>query len=149
MDNCVHYLHFIQQKTQLNKDDDTHCNVWRSEEKLSVEVWLLYSVHVCHNDLAFSTSQSNHGKVFQQLTANGTCSNLEWLKVTQWVKLSKLCSMFHVKTFNKHHPFTLLCGKIQVFYYGTQCQRNATFKSKAGNILFFSIVNRSKPISSY
>lgn len=57
--------------------DDTDRNVRWSEEELSVEVGLFYGVHVCYNDLTLSSCQSNHSKVFQQLTANGTCSDLE------------------------------------------------------------------------
>lgn len=57
--------------------DDTDCDIRWSEEELSVEVWLLNGVHVCHDDLALSSCQSNHGKVFQQLTANCPCPHLE------------------------------------------------------------------------
>ena len=56
---------------------DTDRDIVGSEEELSVEVGLLDGVHICHNDLTLTTCQSNHGKVFQQLTANGTCSDLE------------------------------------------------------------------------
>lgn len=72
----MHYLLHIYQQTGLSRDH-TDRNVGGSEEELSVEVGLLYGVHVCHNDLTLPACQSNHGKVFQQLTANGTCSDLE------------------------------------------------------------------------
>ncbi len=62
-------------QTMVSKDD-TDRNVGGSEEELSVEVGLLYGVHVCHDDLTLPSCQSNHGKVFQQLTANGTCAHL-------------------------------------------------------------------------
>lgn len=79
IDKCPTYLHHLlhmYQTTRMSRDD-TDRNVRWSEEELSVEVGLLYGVHVCHNDLSLSSCQSNHGKVFQQLTANGTCSDLE------------------------------------------------------------------------
>lgn len=70
---CTTYFY---QQTCLRKAD-TDRNICGSEEELSVEVGLLYGVHVCHNDLTLPACQSNHGKVFQQLTANGTGANLE------------------------------------------------------------------------
>lgn len=66
----------IYKQTRTSRGD-TDRNVVGSEEELSVEVGLLYGVHVCHNDLPFPTCQPNHGKVFQQLTANSTGSDLE------------------------------------------------------------------------
>ena len=67
----------INRPVDQNGVDGTDRNVGGSEEELSVEVGLLNGVHVSHNDLALPGCQSNHGKVFQQLTANGTGSNLE------------------------------------------------------------------------
>lgn len=56
----------------------TDRNIRGSEQELSVEIGLLYGVHVCHNDFAVSSRKSNHSKVLQQLAANGTSSNLKY-----------------------------------------------------------------------
>lgn len=61
----------------LGKVGDTDRDIRGSEEELSVEIGFFYGVHVSHNDFAIPTSQSNHSKVFQQLTANGTSSHLK------------------------------------------------------------------------
>lgn len=48
------------------------------EEKLSVQVWLLNGVYVCNCDSSILlTAKDNHGKVLEQLTANGTSTYLE------------------------------------------------------------------------
>lgn len=47
-----------------------------SEEELPVEVGLLDGVHVCDNDLSLTASQAHHGKVLQELTADGSSTNL-------------------------------------------------------------------------
>lgn len=72
----VHYIRNSYSQTGLRKDD-TDRNIGGSKEELSVEVGFLYGVHVRHNDLAVPACQSNHGKVFQQLAANGPSSHLE------------------------------------------------------------------------
>lgn len=70
MDSRLHH------RMWMNRGD-TDRNIRGSEEELSVKVGLLYGVHVRHNDLSLSACQSDHGKIFQQLTANGSCSDLE------------------------------------------------------------------------
>lgn len=66
--------------------DHTNRNIRWSKEKLSVEVWLFYSVHVRHDNLSLSSCQPNHGKVFHQLAADGTSPNLKELLSQAWLK---------------------------------------------------------------
>lgn len=62
--NAVHYLLHIYQRKGLSRDY-TDRNIRGSEKELSVQVGLLYGVHVCYNDLPIPACQTNHGKVFQ------------------------------------------------------------------------------------
>lgn len=56
----------------------THPDVLRPEQELSVQVGLFYQVHVGHGDLPpLSCPQADEGKVFKQLAADGTGSNLK------------------------------------------------------------------------
>lgn len=54
----------------------THSHIPGSEEELAVEVGLLDGVHVSHDNLSLPAGQAHHGKVLQQLTANGSSSDL-------------------------------------------------------------------------
>lgn len=62
---------------------DPHRHIPGSEEELAVEVGLLDGVHVRDDDLSLPTSQAHHGKVLQQLTADGSSSNLTTAKISR------------------------------------------------------------------
>lgn len=69
-----HSPHSQQKQLQINR---TYCNIPRPEEELPVEVGFLNCVHVSHSHLStWPTPQTYHSKVLQQLTANGTSTNL-------------------------------------------------------------------------
>jgi len=59
-----------------NVSGQSHRDIPGPEEELSIEIGLLYGVHVSDYDLAITAGQAHHGKVFQQLTANGSSTNL-------------------------------------------------------------------------
>ncbi len=55
----------------------THLYVTGAEEELRVKVELLDDVHVCHVDGPLcAAAHAHHGKVLEQLTADGPRSNL-------------------------------------------------------------------------
>lgn len=54
----------------------SHRNVPWPKEELSIEIGLLYGVHVSNYDLSITAGQAHHSKVFQQLTANSSSTNL-------------------------------------------------------------------------
>lgn len=56
----------------------SHPNVFRPEQKLTIQVGPFYKVHVCYSDVTLlSCTEPNQGKVFQKLAANGASSNLK------------------------------------------------------------------------
>ena len=58
-----------------------HPNILRPEQELSVQVGSLYEVHVSYGDVSFfSSTETDEGKVFQKLAADGTRSNLDKLQ---------------------------------------------------------------------
>ena len=59
-------------------------HIRRAEKELSVQVGLFDAIHVSHIDVsAFSGTDSEHGKVFEKLTAYGSSTNHEVLEATQ------------------------------------------------------------------
>ena len=53
----------------------------RSEQELSVQIALLNDVHVCHIDAPLGAGTNpHHGKILQNFTANGSCTNLHMNK---------------------------------------------------------------------
>jgi len=48
-------------------------NMFFSEKELSVEIGIFNVIGICESDFTFlSSTKSNHGKVFQQLTSNSS-----------------------------------------------------------------------------
>ena len=59
-------------------------HIRRAEKELSVQVGLFDAIHVSHIDVsAFSGTDSEHGKVFEKLTAYGSSTNHEVSEATQ------------------------------------------------------------------
>lgn len=65
-----------------------HRDIPWPEEELTIEVGLLNGVHVGDYHFAVATGQSHHGKVLQELTADGTCPNLERSEATKYQAIS-------------------------------------------------------------
>lgn len=96
--------------------DDSHLNVMRPEQKLSIQVWFLNKVHICNNDFSFWTaSYPHHGEVLQHFATNGTRAYL-WKKSLSyyfiWCWLDVVITIFNPKFFlilkrwSKPIPFT-------------------------------------------
>ena len=61
----------------LSKSHTAYLYVPGSEEKLSVQVALFNDVHISDIDSPLGArSDTHHGKVLQNFTANGPCTNL-------------------------------------------------------------------------
>lgn len=57
----------------------THLYIMWSEKKLSVKIWFLDDIHVCDGDAAvLRTGQTDHGKILQKFTTDGSRTNLKY-----------------------------------------------------------------------
>jgi len=77
-----------------NVSGQSHRDIPGPEEELSIEIGLLYGVHVSDYDLAITAGQAHHGKVFQQLTANGSSTNLNTGNKSQKLTLKRVKQCF-------------------------------------------------------
>lgn len=96
----------------------SHPNILRPEQELSVQIGFFNEVHVRHSDVSVLTStESNHCKVFKELAANSTSSNLGRKKVRNYITYLSLTHQNFKKKEGKgfgidQQPFPAACAII-------------------------------------
>lgn len=140
---------FCNPRNHTPDTNGTDRNIPRSEEELPVEIRLLNSVHVSHSHLSpLSASQTNHSKVLQQLTANGTSTNLRergkkcqqvaWMDIPRnWKIMSTLTRKYFcwLSLTCNSLPNTAICPSYrQCFYWGGKEATSLYLFSKVWNV---------------